>query len=66
VFVAGNDEAAVNKVADLARTAGFAVESAGALDGARLLEPVGMLNIRFGYGLGRGTAIAPAWVKLAA
>jgi predicted dinucleotide-binding enzyme len=66
VFVAGNDEGAVKTVADLARTAGFAVEIAGALDGARLLEPVGMLNIRFGYGLGRGTAIAPAWVKLAA
>ena len=66
VFVAGNDEAAVNTVADVARNAGFAVETAGGLDGARLLEPVGMLNIRFGYGLGRGTAIAPAWVKLAA
>lgn len=66
VFVAGNDEAAVKTVADLARTAGFAVETVGTLDGARLLEPVGMLNIRFGYGLGRGTAIAPAWVKLAA
>jgi predicted dinucleotide-binding enzyme len=66
VFVAGNDDAAVNAVADLAETAGFAVERAGGLDGARLLEPVGMLNIRFGYGLGRGTAIAPTWVKLAA
>ena len=38
----------------------------GALDAARLIEPVGMLNIRFGYGLGRGTAIAPNWLKLAA
>lgn len=66
VFVAGNDEDAVAKVAALARTAGFAVENAGKLDAARLLEPVGMLNIRFGYGLGRGTAIAPAWLKLAA
>lgn len=66
VFVAGNDEAAVAAVADLAAKAGFAVENAGALDGARLLEPVGMLNIRFGYGLGKGTAIAPSWLKLAA
>jgi 8-hydroxy-5-deazaflavin:NADPH oxidoreductase len=66
VFVAGNDDAAVAQVADLASKAGFAVENAGKLDGARLLEPVGMLNIRFGYGLGKGTAIAPAWVKLAA
>ncbi len=66
VFVAGNDESAVNAVADLARTAGFAVENTGTLDAARLIEPVGMLNIRFGFGLGRGTSIAPTWLKLAA
>jgi len=66
VFVAGNDEAAVAAVSDLAQKAGFAVEAIGGLDGARLVEPVGMLNIRLGYGLGRGTSIAPSWVKLAA
>ena len=66
VFIAGNDEAAVAAVADLATKAGFGVENAGSLDAARLIEPVGMLNIRFGYGLGRGTSIAPVWVKLAA
>lgn len=66
VFVAGDDEAAVAAVADLAEKAGFAVERIGGLDGARLVEPVGMLNIRLGYGLGRGTAIAPNWLKLAA
>jgi predicted dinucleotide-binding enzyme len=66
VFVAGNDENAVNQVAELARKAGFAVENAGKLDAARLIEPVGMLNIRLGYGLGQGTSIAPAWLKLAA
>lgn len=66
VFVAGNDEAAVAAVSDLATKAGFAVETIGGLDGARLVEPVGMLNIRLGYGLGKGTSIAPQWVKLAA
>lgn len=66
VFVAGNDAAANEAVADLAGKAGFAVERVGGLDGARLLEPVGMLNIRLGYGLGRGTAIAPNWLSLAA
>jgi predicted dinucleotide-binding enzyme len=66
VFLAGNDEAAVNTVANLAAKAGFAVEKTGTLDAARLLEPVGMLNIRLGYGLGHGTAIAPKWTKLAA
>ncbi len=66
VFLAGNDEAAVNAVAELVTSAGFAVEKTGGLDAARLLEPVGMLNIRFGYGLGRGTAIAPNWIKVTA
>lgn len=65
VFVAG-EEKAVDAVAALVKDAGFAVENAGSLDAARLLEPLGMLNIRLGYGLGRGTAIAPAWVDIAA
>lgn len=66
VFVAGDDEAATAAVADVVSLAGFAVEKTGTLDAARLLEPLGMLNIRFGYGLGQGTGIAPAWTKLAA
>ena len=66
VFVAGDDAAAVDAVAELAKAAGFAVEKTGGLDAARLIEPVGMLNIRFGYGLGRGTAIAPSWLIVAA
>lgn len=66
VFLAGNDAAAVDAVAELVKASGFAVEKVGSLDGARLVEPVGMLNIRFGYGLGQGTAIAPTWLKLAA
>lgn len=66
VFLAGNDEAAVAAVADIVTLSGFAVEKTGGLEAARLIEPVGMLNIRFGYGLGQGTNIAPKWVKLAA
>lgn len=66
VFVAGNDAAAVEAVTRLVTLAGFAAETAGGLDGARLIEPVGMLNIRLGYGLGKGTGIAPAWLKIAA
>ena len=66
VFLAGDDEAAVDAVAGLVQASGFAVEKAGKLDGARLLEPVGMLNIRLGYGLGQGTSIAPSWLRLAA
>ncbi|EJL57674.1 putative dinucleotide-binding enzyme [Rhizobium sp. CF122] len=60
VFLAG-DEDAVEISAALVRDAGFAVEKIGSLDAARLLEPLGMLNIRLGYGLGRGTRIAPKW-----
>lgn len=66
VFLAGNDADAVSAVAAVVEKAGFAVETVGGLDGARLLEPVGMLNIRFGYGLGKGTAIAPNWLAVAA
>jgi predicted dinucleotide-binding enzyme len=66
VFVAGNDEAAVAAVADIVGQSGFAVEKTGGLDAARLIEPLGMLNIRLGYGLGQGTSIAPSWTKLAA
>ncbi|MFD2263199.1 NADPH-dependent F420 reductase [Lacibacterium aquatile] len=66
VFVAGNDEAAVDRVAELVTLSGFAVEKTGGLDAAKLVEPVGMLNIRLGYGLGRGTAIAPTWTAVAA
>lgn len=60
VFLAG-DEDAVETSAALVKDAGFAVEKTGSLDAARLLEPLGMLNIRLGYGLGRGTGIAPKW-----
>jgi 8-hydroxy-5-deazaflavin:NADPH oxidoreductase len=65
VFVAGDDEAAVEAVSKLVLAAGFAVEKTGSLDAARLLEPLGMLNIRLGNGLGRGTAIAPSWIAVA-
>ena len=66
VFIAGNDEAAVTAAAEVVALAGFSAERTGGLDAARLLEPLGMLNIRFGYGLGHGTGIAPSWTKLAA
>ncbi|MBB4237466.1 NADPH-dependent F420 reductase [Rhizobium esperanzae] len=63
VFLAG-DEDAVETAAALVKDAGFTVEKTGSLDAARLLEPLGMLNIRLGYGLGRGTGIAPKWAAV--
>lgn len=65
VFLAG-DEDAVEAAATLVEESGFAVEKTGKLEAARLLEPLGMLNIRLGFDLGRGTAIAPQWTKIAA
>ncbi len=64
VFLAGDDDA-VEVSAALVEDAGFAIEKTGSLDAARLLEPLGMLNIRLGFALGRGTAIAPQWASIA-
>ena len=66
VFLAGNDEAAVDAVAALVELAGFTPERTGDLGAARLLEPLAMLNIRFGYGLGKGTSRAPGWIEITA
>ena len=44
---------------------GFCVTDAGPLKNARYLEPLAGLNIYFGYGAGRGTAISPTWVAAA-
>lgn len=66
VFLAGNDEKAVDAVAALVEQAGFTPERTGDLGAARLLEPLAMLNIRFGYGLGKGKSRAPGWIEVAA
>ncbi|WP_292165609.1 hypothetical protein [Mesorhizobium sp.] len=58
MFLAGNDEAIAETVLAPVSKAGFASENTGGLDAARLLGPPSLLNIRLGYGLGRGTAIA--------
>jgi hypothetical protein len=56
-FVAGDDAAAKATVLELARRIGFEPLDAGPLRNARLLEPLGYLNIQLGYVLGNGTAI---------
>ncbi|TPM26931.1 NADPH-dependent F420 reductase [Mesorhizobium sp. B2-3-5] len=65
VYVAGDDAAAKGTVSSVATSAGFAAVDAGGLKTARYLEPLAGLNILFGYGLGHGTAIAPAWLRAA-
>lgn len=63
VLYAGNDEAAKTKVKNLIESMGFDAADSGPLAHARYLEPMGMLNIWFGYMAKKGTGIAPAWVN---
>ena len=56
-YVAGDDPAAKSTVLDLARKIGFDAVDAGPLANARLLEPLGYLNIQLGYVLAMGTQI---------
>ncbi len=62
-YVASDDEAARATVLAIAADAGFDPVDTGALASARHLEPLGYLNIQFGYMLGHGTQIAPAWLS---
>ncbi|MDR7304885.1 NADPH-dependent F420 reductase [Rhodoferax saidenbachensis] len=64
VFVAGNDAAANAAVSELVRSAGFEAVDSGALSNSRYLEPIGEMNIHFGFFLGKGPVVAPAWVQV--
>lgn len=65
VFVASDSERAKQTARALAESMGFSVVDAGSLKNARYLEPLGGLNIYFGYGAGQGTGIAPTWMHKA-
>ncbi len=65
VFFAGDDASAKDGVRALIESAGLEPVDAGPLASARHLEPLGLLNIYFGYVAGRGTGIAPAFVAAA-
>lgn len=62
-FVASDDAEAKSAVIGFANEAGFDAVDSGPLKNARYIEPLGYLNIQFGYILGRGTQIAPAWLS---
>lgn len=59
IFVAGDDAAAAAQVHELAQALDFAPVDAGPLRNSRFLEPVGMMNIQFGYFLGADPTTAP-------
>ena len=64
VYFAGEDPDAKSTVQALIESMGFAAVDAGGLKNARYLEPLAGLNIYLGYGAGRGTSIAPAWIGI--
>jgi len=63
LFVAGDDAKAKQTVMQLGRDIGFDPVDAGPLKTARYLEPMAMLLINMGYGLGMGTKIGYKLVK---
>lgn len=65
VFYASDSARAGETARALAESMGFTAVNAGGLKNARYLEPLAGLNIYFGYGAGRGTNIAPAWIQKA-
>jgi NADPH-dependent F420 reductase len=64
VFVAGDNENAKRVVAELIRSTGFEPVESGPLSNSRFIEPIGEMNIHFGFFLGRGSMVAPAWVQI--
>lgn len=64
VFVAGDQAAAKATVSELVKSAGFDAMDAGPLSNSRYLEPIGEMNIHFGFFLGKGPVVAPAWVQV--
>jgi len=61
-FIATDNDEARARVRQLAEDIGLEPVDAGPLSNARYLEPLGFLNIQFGYVLGKGTNIAPQWL----
>jgi 8-hydroxy-5-deazaflavin:NADPH oxidoreductase len=57
LFVAGDNSKAKQSAMQLGRDIGFESVDAGPLKTARFLEPMAMLIISLGYGLGMGTCI---------
>ncbi|MHB8845774.1 MAG: NADPH-dependent F420 reductase [Nitrospirota bacterium] len=57
VFIAGDDDHSKEIVRTIAEDVGFVCVDTGPLNMARYLEPLGILNIKLGYGMKLGTDI---------
>jgi len=64
VFVASDDDTAKTLVSALAKSIAFDAVDAGPLSNSRFIEPIGEMNIHFGYFLGKGPTVAPTWVQM--
>ncbi|MFZ6778787.1 NADPH-dependent F420 reductase [Undibacterium sp. Ji83W] len=64
VFVASDDAIAKDAVSQLVSKVGFEAIDAGPLSNSRFIEPIGEMNIHFGYFLGWGPTAAPTWTRL--
>ena len=64
VFLASNDADAKKAVESVVRAMGFEPVDAGPLRNSRFLEPMGEMNIHFGFFLGWGTVAAPVWQRV--
>jgi predicted dinucleotide-binding enzyme len=63
VFYAADDAEAKTKVVDLINGMGFDAVDAGPLKAARNTEPMAMLNISLGFGMGHGTSVGFSFVR---
>lgn len=61
-FLASDDAAAKELVTTFAKAAGFDARDAGPLKNSRFIEPLGAMNIQFGFFLGQGPVVAPVWI----
>ncbi len=64
VFIAADDAGAKTEVSALVKSLGFDAVDAGPLSNSRFIEPIGEMNIHFGYFLGWGPVSAPMWPRI--
>ena len=64
VFLAGTETEAKKAVGHIVEAMGFEPIDAGPLSNSRFLEPMGEMNIHFGFFLGWGSVAAPLWQRV--